>query len=151
LYFPVSKAICTPQSGVQFSIVGGSETILVVDDSCDQREFIHEIIDNLGFFVVTAPDGRFAVDFIKAHAVDLVVLDMIMEPGFDGLDTFREMLIVNPNQRAIIVSGYSESDRVQEVLNLGASVFIKKPYSIDSLANAIRKALDCRSISAPTI
>ncbi|HEX2896505.1 MAG TPA: ATP-binding protein, partial [candidate division Zixibacteria bacterium] len=142
LYFPSAMGANAPKEGVQFSVVGGTETILVVDDSLDQRELIHEIVDNLGYFVVTAPDGRFAVDFIKSQEVDLVILDMIMEPGFDGLDTYREMLKVNPLQRAIVVSGYSESDRVQDILNLGAAVFIKKPYNIDTLAGAIRKALD---------
>lgn len=142
LYFPSALGVNAPKQGVQYSVVGGTETILVVDDSHDQRELIHEIVDNLGYFVITAPDGVFAVDFIKSQDVDLVILDMIMEPGFDGLDTYREMLKVNPTQRAIVVSGYSESERVQEVLNLGAAVFVKKPYSMDTLANAIRKALD---------
>ena len=142
LYFPATVGFNTPKEGVQYSIVGGNETILVVDDSNEQRELIYEIIDNLGYFVVTAPDGKFAVEFIKAQAVDLVILDIIMEPGFDGLDTYREMLKINPNQKAIVVSGFSDSERVQEVLNLGAAEFVKKPYSVDALASAIRKSLD---------
>lgn len=142
LYFPIAHSINAPKEGVQFSVVGGTETILVVDDSHDQRELMHEIVDNLGYFVVTAPDGRFAVDFIKSQEVDLVILDMIMEPGMDGLDTYREMLKINPIQKAIVVSGYSESERVQEILNLGAGIFVKKPFSMDTLAGAIRKALD---------
>lgn len=142
LYFPATNSAKVPKRGVQYSVVGGSESILVVDDSAEQRELIHEIIDNLGYFVVTAPDGHYAVDFIKANPVDLVILDMIMEPDFDGLDTYREMLKINPEQKAIVVSGFSESERVEEVMNLGAETFVKKPYNIDTLAGAIRRALD---------
>jgi len=142
LYFPVSHVVGVPTKGEQTKVTGGIEAILVVEDSLEQRELVREIIDSLGYFVVTAPDGHFAVDFIKTQPVDLVLLDMIMEPGFDGLDTYREMLKFNPTQKAIVVSGYSESDRVQKVLNLGAGGFVKKPYSIDTLAKAIRSALD---------
>jgi DNA-binding NarL/FixJ family response regulator len=73
--------------------------------------------------------------------VDLVVLDMIMDGGMDGLDTYRAILRFRPAQRAVIVSGYSETDRVQKALALGAAHYLKKPYLVETLGIAVRNAL----------
>lgn len=151
LFFPEAHGANAPEAGVQFRVVGGSETILAVEVSSEQRELLHEIIDNLGYFVVTASDGRSAVEFVKSHDVDLVVLDMTMTPGFDGLDTYREMLKFKPGQKAIVVSGHVENARVHQVINLGASAFVKKPYNLDTLAIAIREALDKRLLPVQTV
>jgi len=72
----------------------------------------------------------------------LIVLDMIMDPGMDGLDTYRSVLEICPEQKAIIVSGFSESDRVKATLALGAGAYVKKPYIIEKLGLAVRKELD---------
>ncbi|MFT5731059.1 MAG: YesN/AraC family two-component response regulator [Desulforhopalus sp.] len=79
---------------------------------------------------------------LKNNQVDLLVLDMIMDPGIDGLDTFRSVLEINPKQKAIIVSGFSESDRVKAVQSLGAGGYVKKPYVIDKLGLAVKEELD---------
>jgi two-component system, cell cycle sensor histidine kinase and response regulator CckA len=71
-----------------------------------------------------------------------VVLDMIMEPGMDGLDTYRKILEIRPGQKAIIVSGFSETDRVLEAQALGAGDYIRKPYIQEKLGLAVRKELD---------
>ncbi|BBO89075.1 hypothetical protein DSCOOX_22550 [Desulfosarcina ovata subsp. ovata] len=72
---------------------------------------------------------------------DVVLLDMIMDPGIDGLETYQQILGINPQQKAIIVSGYSETRRVQEALRLGAEEYIKKPYSMKNIGVAISKVL----------
>ena len=72
--------------------------------------------------------------------VDLLLIDMLMEPGISGLQTYDAILLLNPRQKAIVVSGFSESVDVKKTLKLGASSFIKKPYSLDQLARAVRKA-----------
>jgi DNA-binding NarL/FixJ family response regulator len=66
---------------------------------------------------------------------------MIMDPGIDGLDTYREILHVNPMQRAIIASGFSETERVKEAQRLGAGKYIKKPYTIEKMGTAVREEL----------
>jgi YesN/AraC family two-component response regulator len=66
---------------------------------------------------------------------------MIMEPGMDGLDTYKKILEINPNQRAIIASGYSETERVREAQKLGASSYIKKPYLLEKIARVIKTEL----------
>ena len=80
--------------------------------------------------------------YIKEHKVDLLVLDMIMDPGMDGLDTYRKILEIKPEQKAIIVSGFSETERVNEAQALGAGAYVKKPYVMEKLGMAVRKELD---------
>jgi len=79
---------------------------------------------------------------MKNHVTDLVVLDMIMEPGMDGLDTYKKILEIHPNQKAIITSGYSETQQVKEAQKLGATSYIKKPYLLEKIGNVIRTELD---------
>ena len=82
------------------------------------------------------------MEYLQDRSVDLVVLDMIMDPGIDGLDTYREIIKLHPSQRAIIASGYSETDRVKEAQKLGVGYYLKKPYTIDKLGMAVRIELN---------
>jgi len=66
---------------------------------------------------------------------------MIMEPGIDGLDTYKKILERHPNQKAIITSGYSETERVKEAQRLGATSYVKKPYLLDNIGQAVRDEL----------
>jgi DNA-binding NarL/FixJ family response regulator len=66
---------------------------------------------------------------------------MIMDPGIDGLDTYKRILEINPEQKAIIVSGFSETDRVNEAQALGAGAYVKKPYLLERLGLAVRQEL----------
>jgi len=79
---------------------------------------------------------------MRNNSADLLVLDMIMDPGIDGLDTYKRILQLHPGQKAIIVSGFSETERVREAQRLGARSYIKKPYTLDELGVAVRAALD---------
>ena len=119
----------------------GTESILVVDDIPEQREIAERMLRKLGYQVTSVPSGEAAVDYIKSHTVDLVVLDMIMEPGFDGLETYRRIVSITPGQKAIIASGFSESDRVKALQKLGAGAYIRKPYTLEIIGLAIRKEL----------
>jgi DNA-binding NarL/FixJ family response regulator len=67
---------------------------------------------------------------------------MIMDPGMDGLDTYRSILEIHPKQKAVIVSGFSESDRVHAAQTLGAGAYVRKPYVIEKLGLAVREELD---------
>jgi DNA-binding NarL/FixJ family response regulator len=71
-----------------------------------------------------------------------MVLDMIMEPGIDGYETYRQVLEMNPRQKAVIVSGFSETDQVRKVLEIGAGSFVRKPYILEKIGLAVRKELD---------
>jgi signal transduction histidine kinase/CheY-like chemotaxis protein len=121
--------------------LGQGETILVVDDVLEQRELAQSLLAGLGYAVHTAVGGEAALDFLSNRPVDLVILDMIMDPGIDGLETYARILESYPDQRAIIVSGFSETDRVRGAQRLGAEVYVKKPYTIEKLGLAVRQAL----------
>ncbi len=120
---------------------GNGETMLIVDDDPEQRSLGEIILTTLGYAVETVASGDAAVTFLQSKAVDLVLLDMIMEPGMDGLDTYREILKIRPNQKVIIVSGYSETDRIKEALELGVRCYIQKPYGLDDFVTTVRKVL----------
>ena len=79
--------------------------------------------------------------YLKKKDVDLVWLDMILEHDMDGLDTYREIIKIKPEQKTIIVSGYSESERMKEAEVLGVKGFIQKPYKIDELGEKIKLVL----------
>ena len=144
IYFPVTREeMSTETTTVSVSEYQGSgETILVVDDVKDQRELAVEMLQKLNYQAVSVASGEDAIAYIREHKVDLLVLDMIMDPGIDGLDTYRSILEIQPKQKAIIVSGFSETQRVNEAHALGAGAYVKKPYIIEKLGMAARKELD---------
>jgi two-component system cell cycle sensor histidine kinase/response regulator CckA len=72
----------------------------------------------------------------------LLLLDMIMIPGMDGLETYKKILKFNPGQKAVIASGYSESKRVKAAQKMGAGAYVKKPYSFEKIGLAIKAELN---------
>jgi len=144
LYFPVTKEAITagdvPASLSEY--MGKGESILVVDDVKEQRDLATGLLTTLNYNVSSVPSGEEAVKYLKDHQTDLMVLDMIMDPGMDGLDTYSSIIKIRPKQKAILVSGFSESDRVHEAQGLGAGAYVKKPYVKEKLGVAVRKELD---------
>ena len=122
--------------------ITGTETILVVDDVKDQRDVSCELLDSLGYKVHKTANGHEALQFLKENEVDLVILDMIMEKDFDGLDTYTEIIEIRPDQKAIITSGFSATDRVLKMQKLGAGQYIKKPFTLKTIGEAVRIELD---------
>lgn len=143
LYFPVAREDITSDTvAVAASeYMGCGESILVVDDVKEQRDLATSIFGKLNYNVASVSSGEEAIAYIREHHVDLMVLDMIMGPGMDGLDTYKGIIEINPKQRAIIVSGFSESDRVHEAQALGAGTYVKKPYVIEKLGLAAKNEL----------
>ena len=121
---------------------GRGESLLVVDDIKEQRDIAKGILTKLGYRVESVSSGEEAVAYLDKKTVDLIVLDMIMDPGIDGLETYKRIVQIHPGQKAIIASGYSESERVKEAQKLGAGAYVKKPYLIEKVALAIRLELD---------
>ncbi|MEQ8151781.1 MAG: ATP-binding protein, partial [Smithellaceae bacterium] len=144
LYFPVTReSLSAETTAVAVSqYMGKGESILVVDDVKEQRELASEMLRKLNYNVVGVASGEEAVEYLKEHKVDLLVLDMIMEPGMDGLDTYRNVLAIHPRQKTIIVSGFSETDRVETAQDLGAGAYVRKPYVLEKLGLAVRKELE---------
>jgi PAS domain S-box-containing protein len=146
VYFPVCN-VTQLKPGPNLNIDGGTESILVIDDSAEQREFAVDVLSSLGYQVGTSDNGTDAVHFLKDHQVDLVMLDMIMESGFDGLDTYSEIIKLHPGQKAIIVSGFAATDRVELAQRCGAGAYVRKPYTRQTIAAAVRQELNKAPIS----
>ena len=144
LYFPVTRAdITTEATAIPIAqYMGNGESILVVDDVKEQRELAVSLLGPLNYKLTSVASGEEAVAYLKTHEVDLMLLDMIMDPGMDGLDTYRQVLEIRPNQKAIIVSGFSESNRVKTSEDLGVGAYLRKPYIKEKLGLAVRKELD---------
>jgi CheY-like chemotaxis protein len=144
LYFPATRQQSTKD---QLSLpiekyMGRGESILVVDDVKEQREIAFSILSELGYSVTTVEGGDEAVEYLQHDAVDSIVLDMIMAPGIDGLDTYKKLIRRHPGQRAIIASGFSETARVKEAQELGAGQYIKKPYTLEKIGLAVKTELE---------
>jgi PAS domain S-box-containing protein len=122
--------------------LGRGESILVVDDVEGQRQVATRILTRLNYQVHAVSSGEEAVEYLKVHTVDLLLLDMIMNPGIDGLETYQKILEINPKQKAVIVSGFSETERVDKIHELGAGAYVQKPYVMEKIGVAIRDELD---------
>ena len=143
LYFPVTreKISETLQKIPMSEYLGQGESVLVVDDVAEQRQVATTLLTSLGYQVSSVASGEAAVAYLTEHQADILVLDMIMTPGIDGLETYQRILTVKPQQKAIIVSGFSESERAREAQKLGAGVYVKKPYLKEKIGVAIRDEL----------
>jgi DNA-binding NtrC family response regulator len=107
-----------------------------------QRGVNHKLLEKLGYDAHVAENGEDALQFIRESPPDLLIIDMVMPEGIDGTETLRRALEINPSQNAIIVSGYAECQRVEEALRLGASEFLRKPLTLETVARAVRRAID---------
>ncbi len=144
LYFPANND--PPPSQIhnrqQDEVMGNNEHILVVDDDPTLRDLASKMLKNLGYNVDSVCSGESAVHYLKDTPVDIVILDMLMDPGINGRQTYQEILKLYPTQKALIVSGFSESADVKATLKLGAGGFIKKPYSMSELGQAVKGVLN---------
>lgn len=143
LFFPVGKEIMPTPSGSNDieNLTGNGEHILLVDDELYLRDIGSQMLQHLGYKVDSVSSGELAVQFIKNNPVDLIVLDMLMEPGMNGRQTFEEIIKLYPDQKAVVASGYSESEDVKATLKLGAGGFIMKPYSTVQFGRVIKDVL----------
>jgi PAS domain S-box-containing protein len=143
LHFPVTRREVEPADSVSSidHLYGRGERVLVVDDVQHQRQIASAILSKLGYQVHTVSCGEEAVEYLKTHPVEMLVLDMIMSPGIDGLETYRRVVEQRPGQKAVITSGYSETDRVSEAQRLGAGTYLRKPYTLENLGAAVKHEL----------
>lgn len=141
VYLPVSTKTQTDVQVVSPKITGGNEAILIVDDDPGQRKVIRFLLKRLGYKVEEVTSGEEAISYVKKYDADLLILDMVMGK-IDGTEAYQEILKINPQQKAIMLSGYAMTKRVQEAIKLGAGGFVSKPVSFLELANVVREELD---------
>ncbi len=149
LYFPVSGKICADDSPVSRpgQYRGKGEKILVVDDEETQRMIACSILRKLGYAAHAADSGETALEYLEANRVDLILLDMIMPSGLSGRETYEKIIRIRPGQKALIASGFSESEDVKKIQAMGAGAYVKKPYTLESMGIALRTELDRKDFS----
>ena len=142
LYFPVTRKSIEERSEIFLKdYMGKGEAILIVDDVEEQRRIASEMLEALGYSVAMVSSGEEAVEYLRTNKVALLVLDMIMDPGMDGLDTYKKIIELHPGQKTVIASGFSETSRVKELQNLGAGAYIKKPFLLEKIGFAVKEEL----------
>ena len=148
IYFPVYTGPITLAETSENVALQGVESILVVDDDPELRKTAMAFLRSTGYKVFGARNGAEAVEFVRkgtkgeGPTIDMAVIDMIMADDFDGLETYRAMLALKPCQKAIIVSGFTVTQRIRDAMRLGVGQCLLKPYDQHDLAKAVRLELD---------
>ncbi|MEE4167177.1 MAG: response regulator [Desulfocapsaceae bacterium] len=146
LYFPVaaeSRSQKLSQETIK-ELRGNGERILVIDDEAYQRDIARATLQRLGYRVYTVESGEQAVDFVRSESFDLLVLDMVFETGMNGVETFAAIKAIEPQQKALVTSGFFDPGEQQRIASLGVHQYIHKPYSLAGLGRAICEALNSR-------
>ncbi|MDQ1240698.1 MAG: two-component system, cell cycle sensor histidine kinase and response regulator CckA, partial [Thermodesulfobacteriota bacterium] len=144
MYFPCAEAADREESVTEdVPVQGGSETILLVDDEEVLRDLCSAILGEFGYKVITAENGREALEIYEAHReeISLIILDLIM-PEMDGTTCLKEILLRAPDARVLMASGYSNSETLKDTEALGAKGFVEKPYNTRELLQTVREILD---------
>jgi DNA-binding NtrC family response regulator len=119
--------------------------VLVVEDDAAMRDLLREALDDEGYEVEAAADGRAALERIRLGGIDLVVSDVKM-PELDGIDLLREIKAVEPSPHVITITAFGSIDTAIRAVKLGAFDYITKPFEIDQLLLTVGKALAERDL-----
>ena len=143
IYFPATRDV--PEHVIEKDSMnlsrGNGETVLVIDDEDYQRDIAYALLKHLGYKPHTVASGEEAIEFLSKSPVDLLLLDMIMNPGISGRQTYEQIIRMYPGQPAVIASGFSKTEDVKHTQKLGAGCFIKKPYTLTQLGTAVAREL----------
>lgn len=146
IYLPAMEESSTlrkeQKESIPYPISFTPSLILLVDDEEMIRDVGRSMLESLGYKVITASNGKEAVDIYKdkGNEVALVIMDLVM-PVMDGLDAFRELKKINPSVKVIVSSGYS-ANRIDLLRNEGVAGFVGKPYRLGEMAEIVRKVID---------
>ncbi len=145
IYLPASEKGVEKVAEPVEELIRGTETVLIVDDEEAVLEVSKELLEALGYMVLTAKDGREAIDVYRTNMndIDIVLLDMVM-PRMGGGKVYDRMKQINPNVTVVLSSGYSMRGEATDILNRGCNGFIQKPFTMRELSGKIREVLDKR-------
>ena len=143
IYLPASQQAVVQEIAAPAAIVGGTETILVVDDEGTILKVCGELLESIGYRTYTVESGKEAVAVYmeKGKEIDLVILDMIM-PGMSGAEAFDRLREINPDIRVLLSSGYSMNSEAKHIMDRGCNGFLQKPFLLERLSGKIRDLLD---------
>jgi two-component system cell cycle sensor histidine kinase/response regulator CckA len=143
MYLPATEEKVMREKKPTERLMKGEETILLVDDEAMILDVGRQMLEKMGYKVITADSGKTALDIYrkKRDDISLVILDIIM-PGMGGGETYDKMKKVNPDVRVLLSSGYSIDGEATEILKRGCNGFIQKPFSVSGLSLKLREILD---------
>ena len=143
VYLPLSGKPEVLDTDYEEEMTGGHESILVIDDEEVIREVAGEILGSYGYQVQLAADGEEGIRIYEKQQprIELVILDMVM-PRQGGRETLLKLKKIDPAVKVLFSTGYSQNEKVTEIIDLGVSGFIQKPYQVKSLLTSVRKILD---------
>jgi PAS domain S-box-containing protein len=142
LYFPISEEKLSKKKIMKVvDDLSGTGSVLIVDDEPQQRDITGKMLELLGYTAVAVSSGEEALEYLKDNTVDLVLLDMIMDPGMSGRKTFERIHEINPGQKALFVSGYSKDEEVEKALLLGVDGFVGKPFTMQQIGQAVQEEM----------
>jgi two-component system response regulator AtoC len=124
--------------------------VLVIDDDPGIREYLQVLASRQGYRVFAAVDGEDALEGLDETRPDIVTLDAIL-PGMDGLETLRRLKQRLPEVPVIMLSGHGQARTIVEAMRLGASDFLRKPFEVEELELAFRKALDNHALKEEVV
>ncbi|MBU2520632.1 MAG: GAF domain-containing protein [Proteobacteria bacterium] len=142
IYLPASEIKLRKAVKTSEKLIKGTGTVLMIDDEEDILEVGSELLKTIGYKILTAIDGKGAVEIYKNNMdkIDIVLLDMIM-PTMGGGKIFDTIKKINPNAKVLLTSGYSLDSQVAEILDRGCDGFIQKPFNLNQLSEKIREIL----------
>jgi two-component system, cell cycle sensor histidine kinase and response regulator CckA len=142
IFLPASEKKILKETMLQKEILKGTETVLLVDDEEMIIDVGRDVLEKLGYEVLTAKSGKEAIEIYRMNQkkIDMVILDMVM-PEMGGGDTYDKLRDVNPNIKVLLSSGYSIDGQASKILSRGCDGFIQKPFDIKTLSLEIRTTL----------
>jgi signal transduction histidine kinase/DNA-binding NarL/FixJ family response regulator len=153
IYLPASDVISHPREQTDdppHELRTGAGNILLVEDESALREMAALILQECGYSVVKAANGREAIEQWKRHGeeIDLVVTDMVMPEGLTGAQLADQLISERPNLKMLLTSGYSPEDVGAELQRHPNTRFLEKPYTRLTLAHAVRELLDAPVVAS---
>jgi CheY-like chemotaxis protein len=143
IYLPASeKEIATETEAAHAPVVKGSGTILLIDDEKMILDVGVELLEELGYSVISAMSGSEAIDVFQKdqNKIDLIIMDMIM-PGMGGGETFDRLKEIDPDIKVLLSSGYSINGQATKIMHRGCDGFIQKPFNMNQLAEKVQGIL----------
>ncbi|MBW1781800.1 MAG: PAS domain S-box protein [Deltaproteobacteria bacterium] len=142
IYLPASESEVVREEAYHDHVHKGAGTILLVDDEEMILDVGRQLLEKLGYRVLTARGGKEALEIYRENKdrIDMVILDMIM-PDMTGGDTYDGLKAINPRVRTVLSSGYSINEQATEILNRGCNGFIQKPFNLEALSWKLREIL----------
>jgi PAS domain S-box-containing protein len=148
LYLPLAAGVAQAGKEAPAPVVGGRETILLVDDEDFVLDVGRAILEEAGYTVLTASSAQNALDLYRNNQrIALVVFDMVM-PKMNGRDLYRALKMTNPDVRTLLATGYTFNETARDLVKLGINGFVQKPYTVETLLREVRTVLDRNKAAA---